>query len=430
MIDILELNEMNRVDLIKHFNARNDTDFKLYNDGVQTILEDIMKQGDAKVLEYTKRFDGVDLTVDGFKVSEKEIKEAYEAMEDSYVNAIRLAIKKIRSFHDKQKEQSWFTYEENGVVLGQKVTPIGTVGLYVPGGTATYPSSVLMNAIPALVAGVERIVMVTPPDKEGNVNEGVLVAANELGLKEIYKVGGAQAIGALAFGTETIPKVDKIVGPGNIYVATAKRLVYGHVDIDMIAGPSEILVIADDSATPKFVAADLLSQAEHDELASAICITISKKMAEEIKEEIILQTKGLERQEIIEKALIDFGGIIVAENLQSAVELSNIIAPEHLELCVEKPFELLNQVKNAGAIFLGHYSPEPLGDYMAGPNHVLPTSGTARFHSPLGVYDFTKKSSVIYYEKEALEKVKEDIAILAQQEGLTAHKNAIKVRFE
>lgn len=315
-------------------------------------------------------------------------------------------------------------------MLGQKFTAIASVGIYVPGGTAAYPSSVLMNAIPAKVAGVRRIVMMTPPDKDGNLNPGVLVAADKLDIEEIYKVGGAQAIGALAYGTETIAKVDKIVGPGNIYVATAKREVYGYVDIDMIAGPSEILVVADASANPKYVAADLLSQAEHDVLSSAILITNSEEIGRSVAVEIKKQTDVLERKGIIEKSLINYGKIILVKDLEEALALSNEIAPEHLELCVEKPFELLDKVENAGAIFLGHYAPEPLGDYLAGPNHILPTSGTARFYSPLSVEDFMKKSSVIYYSEKALEKVKNEVMIMAETEGLTAHKNSIKVRFE
>ena len=315
-------------------------------------------------------------------------------------------------------------------MLGQKVTPIASVGIYVPGGTAAYPSSVLMNAIPAKVAGVGRIIMITPPNQEGQLSAGVLVAAKELGIDEIYKVGGAQGIGALAYGTETIEKVNKIVGPGNIYVATAKREVYGYVDIDMIAGPSEILVIADDSADAEYVAADLLSQAEHDELSSAIAITTSEKLGKAVVKEIKKQIETLERKDIIEKSLANYGKIILVESLEEATELSNEIAPEHLELCVKEPFDLLNKIENAGAILLGNYSPEPLGDYLAGPNHVLPTSGTAKFYSPLSVDDFIKKSSIIFYNRKALQGVKDDIMVLAESEGLTAHKNSVKVRFE
>lgn len=430
MLTTYKFNQLNQEELKKQFNGRNDLDFKKYNQQVQEILDNVRDKGDEALLEYTIRFDGVTLTTANILVPEEEFEEAYEIMGEDFIKAIRLALRKITTYHMKQKENSWFTYEEKGIVLGQKVTPLSSVGLYVPGGTAAYPSSVLMNGIPAIVAGVERIAMVTPPMASGKVNPGVLVAARELGIKEVYRVGGAQAVGALAYGTESIPKVDKIVGPGNIYVATAKRLVYGYVDIDMIAGPSEILVIADESANPRFVAADLLSQAEHDELASAICITNSSDLAKAVQQELAKQTEKLERKEIIIKSLKDYGYIIITDNLAEAAEIANLIAPEHLELCVDKPFELLNDIKHAGAVFLGHYAPEPLGDYMAGPNHVLPTSGTARFFSPLCVGDFMKKTSVVYYEREALGRVKDEVMTLAQQEGLTAHKNAIKVRFE
>ena len=430
MIGIINLKNIEKDQLFKSFDSRKETDADRFSPVVQEILSSVKQEGDRAVIAYTEKFDGVKLTKETLLVSTQEIEEAYGLVEESYIRALRLAIERITAYHSKQKENSWFTSEGQGIMLGQKVTPLASVGIYVPGGTAAYPSSVLMNAIPAIVAGVKSIVMVTPPDQRGSVNPGVLVAAKELGLKSIYKVGGAQAIGALAYGTEMIPKVDKIVGPGNIYVATAKRLVYGLVDIDMIAGPSEILVIADETAKPRYVAADLLSQAEHDELASAICITTSEELALKIKEELITQTKELERSSIIEKSLRDYGSIIIVEDLMEAVELSNQIAPEHLELCVDKPFDLLNSIEHAGAIFLGHFSPEPLGDYMAGPNHVLPTSGTARFFSPLSVSDFTKKSSIIYYQQEALQEVKDDIMVLAEEEGLTAHKNAIKVRFD
>jgi len=430
MIEIIDLRDIEKEQLFKSFDSRKETDSDRFSPVVEEILTSVKEEGDKAVIAYTEKFDGVKLTKEALLVSSEEIEEAYGLVEESYVKALRRAIERIRAYHSKQRENSWFTSEGQGIMLGQKVTPLASVGIYVPGGTAAYPSSVLMNAIPAIVAGVKNIVMVTPPDQRGGVNPGVLVAAKELGLKAIYKVGGAQAIGALAYGTEMIPKVDKIVGPGNIYVATAKRLVYGLVDIDMIAGPSEILVIADETAKPRYVAADLLSQAEHDELASAICITTSRELALKIKEELITQTKELERSSIIEKSLKEYGSIIIVEDLVEAVELSNQIAPEHLELCVDKPFDLLNSIEHAGAIFLGHYSPEPLGDYMAGPNHVLPTSGTARFFSPLSVGDFTKKSSIIYYQQGALQEVKEDIMVLAEEEGLTAHKNAIKVRFD
>ncbi len=430
MIEIISLKNIEREQLFSSFDSRKETDADRFSPVVQEILNSVKEGGNRAVIAYTEKFDGVKLTKENLMVSNEEIEAAYGLVEESYIKALRAAIERITAYHSKQKENSWFTSEGQGIMLGQKVSPLASVGIYVPGGTAAYPSSVLMNAIPAIVAGVKNIVMVTPPDQRGSVNPGVLVAAKELGLTAIYKVGGAQAIGALAYGTESIPKVDKIVGPGNIYVATAKRLVYGLVDIDMIAGPSEILVIADETAKPRYVAADLLSQAEHDELASAICITTSHALALQIKEEVIAQTKTLERSSIIERALRDYGSIIVVEDLMEAVALSNQIAPEHLELCVDQPFDLLNSIEHAGAIFLGHYSPEPLGDYMAGPNHVLPTSGTARFFSPLSVGDFTKKSSIIYYQQGALQAVKDDIMVLAEEEGLTAHKNAIKVRFD
>ncbi|SCX75841.1 histidinol dehydrogenase [Alkaliphilus peptidifermentans] len=420
----------NICEIKEEFRKRNDTDFKKYNSTVEKILQDVKDDGDKAIIKYTNKFDGVDLVKAGIKVTPEEIEAGWKKADKKFIKVLRKAIENIRSFHEKQKENSWFTTVAGGGILGQRVTSLEKVGLYVPGGTAAYPSSVLMNAIPAMVAGVEEIIMVTPPLANGGVNEGVLAAAKELGINEIYRVGGAQAIGALAFGTESIPKVDKIVGPGNIYVATAKRQVYGFVDIDMIAGPSEILVIADESANPTYVAADLLSQAEHDTLASAICITTSEEMALAVKDEIVKQTELLERKEIIRESLKNYGSIIVVSTLEAAIEISNEIAPEHLELCIEDPFIWLDKIKNAGAIFIGNFSPEPLGDYMAGPNHVLPTSGTARFFSPLSVDDFVKKSSIIYYSKEALEKSKDDIMIFAELEALTAHKNAIKVRFE
>ncbi|AKL93696.1 histidinol dehydrogenase HisD [Clostridium aceticum] len=426
MIDIIN---GSKDELFATLKERSTVDFKDYQPQVDEILQGIQERGDEALLEYTKKFDGAVFTPQQIAVTEEEFQGAYDEVAEGFVAALRLAIKNIREYHEKQKQNSWFTSSE-GVFLGQKVSPIASVGIYVPGGTAAYPSSVLMNALPAIVAGVKRIVMVTPPGKEGKLSPGVLVAAKELGIKEVYKVGGAQAVGALAFGTQSIPKVDKIVGPGNIYVATAKRAVYGYVDIDMIAGPSEILVLADESANPRYVAADLLSQAEHDPLASSLLITTSEVLAEEVKEEVLRQTALLERKEIIEKSLKDYGKIILVKNLEEAVAFANEIAPEHLELCVEKPFEVLNSIENAGAIFLGHYTPEPLGDYLAGPNHVLPTSGTAKFYSPLSVEDYMKKSSVIYYSQEALKKVKDEVMILAEAEGLTAHKNSIKVRYE
>lgn len=397
---------------------------------VNEIVDNVRVNGDKAVFEYTRKFDGVELDAASLKVSKQEIDAAYDKIDCRLLDVIRKAKTNIENFHRKQKENSWFSTEKNGVILGQLYRAIETVGVYVPGGTAAYPSSVLMNVIPAKVAGVEKIVMVTPPKKEGGINPAILVAANEAGVDEICKVGGAQAVAALAFGTETLPKVDKITGPGNIYVATAKRFVYGYCDIDMIAGPSEIMVVADESANAKFVAADLLSQAEHDALASSILVTTSEKLALEVQRELENQTALLARKNIIEKSIGDYGAVIITGSLDQAVDAVNKIAPEHLELCVKEPFSLLDSIKNAGAIFLGHYASEPLGDYFAGPNHVLPTSGTARFFSPLNVGDFIKKSSIISYTAEALKGVKDDIIRFAEAEGLSAHANAIRVRFE
>ena len=376
------------------------------------------------------RLFGIDPNEDDDQVTEEEIKAAYEKVDDSLVEVIRKSLVNIREYHEKQKRNSWFDAKPDGTILGQKMTALASVGVYVPGGKAAYPSSVLMNIVPAKVAGVEKIVMVTPPNKEGEVTPATLVAANEAGATHIYKVGGAQAIGALAYGTESIEKVDKIVGPGNIYVALAKKAVYGHVSIDSIAGPSEILVLADDTANPHFVAADLLSQAEHDELASAILVTTSKTLGEKVQEEIEGYLKKLSRAEIIEKSLENFGYILEAETLDEALEVVNAIASEHLEIVTANPFEVMTKVRNAGAIFIGEYSSEPLGDYFAGPNHVLPTNGTAKFFSPLNVDDFVKKSSIIYYSKDALKAIHKDIETFAQAEGLTAHANSIAVRFE
>lgn len=396
---------------------------------VEEILAGVKSRGDKALTEYTERFDGVKLQSGMVKVTDKEIAEAYEKVDKRLLEAIRSSKENIEKFHSKQKENSWFSPEGEGVILGQMYRPLETVGVYVPGGTAPLPSSVLMNVIPAKVAGVENIIMATPPQKDGGVNDTILVAASEAGVREIYKMGGAQAIAAMAFGTESIPKVDKIVGPGNIYVATAKRLVYGYCDIDMVAGPSEILIIADGSADAGFIAADLLSQAEHDVMASSILVTVSEELARKVQKEIELQVDKLSRKDIIENSLTNFGAAIVVESMDRAVEIANSIAPEHLELCVEDPFSLLPSIRNAGAIFLGHYSPEPLGDYFAGPNHVLPTSGTARFFSPLNVGDFMKKTSIISYTKAALEKAREDIEIFAEAEGLTAHANSVSIRF-
>lgn len=397
---------------------------------VEDIVNNVRQNKDKAVLEYTAMFDKVELSSESLKVSEDEIKEAYSKVDSRLVEVIKKSRDSIKSFHEKQKEKSWFVSEEDGVILGQMYTPLEIVGVYVPGGTAAYPSSVLMNIMPAKVAGVKKIVMTTPPGKEGKVNPAILVAANEAGADEIYKVGGAQAIAALAFGTETIPKVDKIVGPGNIYVAMAKRTVYGYCDIDMIAGPSEIMVVADETANPRFVAADLLSQAEHDVLASSILVTTSERVVKEVEKELEIQLEALDRKEIARKSIEDYGAIVIVESINDAAEVVNRIAPEHLELCIEEPFGALGSIRNAGAIFLGSYSSEPLGDYFAGPNHVLPTSGTARFFSPLNLSDFMKKSSIISYSKEALRKVKDDVILFAESEGLGAHANAIRVRFE
>lgn len=397
---------------------------------VAGIIAQVKARGDQAVLEYTRQFDKVDITAGELRVSADELQEAYGKVDAELVEVIRRARQNIQAFHEKQKENSWFSPEQEGVLLGQMYTPIEKVGVYVPGGTAPLPSSVLMNVVPAKVAGVKKIVMVTPPAKDGSVNPAILVAACEAGVDEIYRVGGAQAIAALAFGTETIPKVDKIVGPGNIFVATAKKQVYGACDIDMIAGPSEIAIIADETANASFLAADLLSQAEHDVLASAILVTTSEKLAEAVRQEIVRQCALLERKDTAEKSIGTYGAIVVVETLEEAVGMVNALAPEHLELCVSEPFSLLSSIRNAGAIFLGHYAPEPLGDYFAGPNHVLPTNGTARFFSPLNVADFIKKTSIISYTRKALERVKEDVIRFAEAEGLTAHANSVKIRFE
>lgn len=395
---------------------------------VQKILEDVRKNGDEAVLNYTNKFDSYN--VKSLLVTEKEIEDAYKSVEKEFIDAILLAKDNIESFHRKQKNNSWIMTKDKGITMGQTVRGLDRVGVYVPGGKASYPSSVLMNVIPAKVAEVNEIIMVTPPSKDGSINPNILVAAKIAGVDKIYKVGGAQAIGALAYGTESIFKVDKIVGPGNIYVALAKKAVYGNVDIDMIAGPSEILIISDENGEAKYIAADLISQAEHDKLASSILVTTSEKLANDVYKEIQRQVKTLERKEIIKESLKNYGAIIVTSNIKKAIEIANSISPEHLELMVNDPFVYLGNIKNAGSIFLGKFSPEPLGDYMAGPNHVLPTSGTAKFFSPLSVDDFIKKSSYIYYSREALEDVKDKIIKIAETEKLTAHANSIKVRFE
>ncbi len=394
---------------------------------VKEVVERVRKEGDPAVIEYTEKFDKVKLSLKNIKVSPGEIQEAYLNVETKKVEALRLAAQNIRSFHQKQKISSWVSQEADGVILGQLARPILSAGIYVPGGKACYPSSVLMNVIPAIVAGVEHLVMCSPAPS-GNLNPYILIAADIAGVSEIYKIGGAQAVAAMAYGTATIPKVDKIVGPGNIYVATAKRYVFGQVDIDMIAGPSEILVLADHSADPEFVASDLLSQAEHDELASSILVTTSRELANKVSAEVERQLSNLTRKEIARKAIDRFGAIIITTSLLEAAEVSNSIAPEHLELAVEKPFELLALIKNAGAIFLGHFTPESVGDYIAGPNHVLPTGGTARFFSPLSTDSFMKKSSLIFYTREGLDRVGEAVIQIADVEGLEAHGNTIRVR--
>lgn len=397
---------------------------------VKSILENVASNGDAAVFDYTEKFDHKTLTADTVKVTEEEIEEAYKVVDESLIGVIRRSQANIRAFHEKQRRQSWFTTEENGRFLGQRITPLERVGVYVPGGKAAYPSTVLMNVVPAKVTGVRQIIMCTPCGKDGVVNPTTLVAAHEAGADVIYKIGGAQAIAAMAYGTESIPKVDKIVGPGNIFVALAKRSVYGHVAIDSVAGPSEILVLADETANPRYVAADLLSQAEHDELASAILVTTSEDLAAKVSDEVDRFTEVLSRKDIITKSLENFGRILIAETMEDAIEAVNEIASEHLEIVTKDPFATMTSVKNAGAIFLGSYSCESLGDYFAGPNHVLPTNGTAKFFSPLGVDDFIKKSSVISYSREALEAVHEDIEAFAMAEGLTGHANAAAVRFE
>ena len=427
---IVTLTKETTKDILENLLKRSPNQYGSYETAVREILAKIQEEGDGALFAYTKKFDRAEITEQNVRVTEEEIREAYETVDPALVDVIRKSLVNIRSYHEKQKQNSWFTSSEDGTMLGQKVTPLEKVGVYVPGGKAVYPSSVLMNIVPAKVAGVDRIIMTTPPGPDGKVNPSTLVAANEAGADEIYKAGGAQAIGALAYGTQSIPKVDKIVGPGNIFVALAKKAVYGHVSIDSIAGPSEILVLADDSANPRFVAADLLSQAEHDELASAILITTSRELAEKVSCEVDEFVKRLSRKEIIQKSLDQFGYILLAETMDQAVEAANAIASEHMEIVTRNPFEVMMKVRNAGAIFIGEYSSEPLGDYFAGPNHVLPTNGTAKFFSPLSVDDFIKKSSIVYYSREALKKIHKDVEQFAASEQLTAHANSIAVRFE
>lgn len=426
----IRLTEETKQNLLRDLLKRSPGSYGEYEGRVAEIVEAVRKGGDTAVFSFTERFDGAKITAENIRVSEEELKEAYAQVDPELIEVIRKALVNIRSYHEKQRHYSWFDSQPNGTMLGQKVMPLSRVGVYVPGGKAVYPSSVLMNIVPAKVAGVDKIVMTTPCGRDGKVNPTTLVAANEAGADEVYKVGGAQAIAALAFGTESIPKVDKIVGPGNIYVALAKKAVYGHVSIDSIAGPSEILVLADESANPRFVAADLMSQAEHDEMASAILITTSEELAKEVSAEIEGFLKVLSRREIISRSLENYGYILLADSMEDAIDAANEIASEHLEIVTKDPFHVMTKIRNAGAIFIGEYSSEPLGDYFAGPNHVLPTNGTAKFFSPLSVDDFVKKSSIVYYSREALEPVHKDIIRFAEAEQLTAHANSIRVRFE
>lgn len=427
---IVNLTEETKKNILKDLLKRSPSNFGSYADTVEKIVNDVRDHGDEALFGYTKQFDKADINAGNVLVTKEEIEYAYTQVDEKLIEVIRKAKENIRVYHEKQRQYSWFDSDPKGIMLGQKVTALESVGVYVPGGKAVYPSSVLMNIMPAKVAGVKNIIMTTPCNSEGEVYATTLVAANEAGATAIYKAGGAQAIAALAYGTESIPKVDKIVGPGNIFVALAKRAVYGHVSIDSIAGPSEILVIADETANPRYVAADLLSQAEHDEMASAILITTSKELAEKVSAQVDEFIKVLSRKEIIQKSIDTYGYILLADNMADAVEAANAIASEHLEIVTANPFDVMTRIKNAGAIFIGEYSSEPLGDYFAGPNHVLPTNGTAKFFSPLSVDDFIKKSSIIYYSREALEEVHEDIESFAKSEQLTAHANSIAVRFE
>ena len=427
---IVTLSKESRQNLLDSLLKRSPGNYGQYQDTVQEIVDRVKTKGDQALFELTRKFDWEGVDASNVKVTEAEVQEAYDTIDPQLVETIRKSLKNIREYHEKQKQHSWFDTTPEGTMLGQKVTPLASAGVYVPGGKAVYPSSVLMNIVPAKIAGVAHVVMCTPCNKEGKVNPAVLVAAKEAGADEVYKVGGAQAIAAMAFGTESIPKVDKITGPGNIFVALAKKAVSGFVSIDSIAGPSEILVLADETANPRYVAADLLSQAEHDEMASAILVTTSKELAEKVSEEVDAFVKILSRKEIISKSLDNYGYILVAETLEDAIETVDLIASEHLEIVTKNPFEVMMKVKNAGAIFLGEYSSEPLVDYFAGPNHILPTNGTARFFSPVSVDDFIKKSSIIYYSREALQRVHKDIEYFAKAEQLTAHANSIAVRFE
>ncbi len=427
---IVELNNQTRNNLLENLLKRSPNSYGQYEQTVNEIISQIRERGDEALFDYTSRFDKCIITEENIRVTEEEIKEAYEKVDPALVEVMKKSAANITRFHQKQLHNSWIAPEADGTILGQKITPIEISGVYVPGGKAAYPSSVLMNVLPARVAGVSRIIMTTPPGIDGKVNPGTLVAADIAGVNEIYKAGGAQAIAAMAFGTKSIPRVDKITGPGNIFVALAKKACFGYVSIDSIAGPSEILVLADETANPRYVAADLLSQAEHDEMASAILITTSIELAQKVSDEVTLFTQQLSRREIIEKSLENYGYILVAQNMEQAIDAANEIASEHLEILTKNPYEIMTKIKNAGAIFLGEYSSEPLGDYFAGPNHILPTNGTARFFSPLNVDDFLKKTSIISYSQDALSKVHRDIELFAEKEGLTAHANSIKVRFE
>lgn len=427
---IVSLSNETKQSILNDLLKRSPNNYTRYEDTVNEIIENVKTKGDEAVFDYTRKFDRFELTPENIRVSKEEIGEAYKQLDEKLIDVLKQSAENIRSFHTKQLRNSWFDSKEDGTILGMKITAIDKAGVYVPGGKAAYPSSVLMNVIPAKVAGVNQIIMVTPPGADGRVNPGTLVAADIAGVDTIYKVGGAQAIAALAFGTKSIPKVDKITGPGNIFVALAKKAVYGYVSIDSIAGPSEILVLADETANPRYVAADLLSQAEHDELASAILITTSAELARKVSEEVDGFVGKLSRTAIMQKSLENYGYILLAENMQDAIDAANAIASEHLEILTKNPFDTMTRIRNAGAIFLGEYSSEPLGDYFAGPNHILPTNGTAKFFSPVNVDDFIKKTSIISYSQEALEKVHKEIELFAESEGLTAHANSIKVRFE
>lgn len=427
---IVKLSNETKKSILNDLLKRSPNNYTQYEATVNEIIDCVKSEGDKAIFDYTLKFDKFALSADNIKVTEAEIEEAYARMDSRLIEVFKQSAENIRAFHSKQLRNSWFDSKEDGTILGMKITAIAKAGVYVPGGKAAYPSSVLMNVIPAKVAGVNEIIMTTPPGADGKVNPGTLVAADIAGVDTIYKVGGAQAIAAMAFGTESIPKVDKITGPGNIFVALAKKAVYGHVSIDSIAGPSEILVLADETANPRYVAADLLSQAEHDELASAILITTSAELAEKVSAEVDKFIQELSRTKIMQKSLDNYGYILLAENMTDAIDTANEIASEHLEILTKNPFDTMTRIRNAGAVFLGEYASEPLGDYFAGPNHILPTNGTAKFFSPVNVDDFIKKTSIISYSKEALEKVHNNIELFAESEGLTAHANSIKVRFE